>query len=67
MIITKRLQLSMENEEKGTNKQLTMCQSGPGGIALVTGLAAPSKTGGAVQATKTAPSDRSWTSGWRST
>ena len=47
MIITKRLQLSMENEEKGTNKQLTMCQSGPGGIALVTGLAAPSKAGGA--------------------
>jgi len=46
----------MENEEKGTNKQLTMCQTGPGGIALVTGLAAPSKTGGAVQATKTAPS-----------
>ena len=46
MIITKRLQLSMENEEKGTDKQLTMCQSGPGGIALVTGLAAPSKTGG---------------------
>ena len=27
----------MENEEKGTNKELTMCQSGPGGIALVTG------------------------------
>ena len=29
-IITKRLQLSMENEEKGTHKELVMCQSGPG-------------------------------------
>jgi cellulose synthase operon protein C len=41
-IITKRLQLSMENEEKGTNKQLVMCTSGPGGIAIVTGAAPPS-------------------------
>jgi len=40
-IITKRLQLSMENEEKGTHKELVMCQSGSGGIALVTGTAAP--------------------------
>ncbi len=40
-IITKRLQLSMENEEKGTHKELVMCQSGPGGIALVTGVAGP--------------------------
>ena len=44
-VITKRLQLSMENEEKGTNKQLVMCQSGPGGIAIVTGVAAPTKPG----------------------
>jgi cellulose synthase operon protein C len=43
-IITKRLQLSMENEEKGTHKELVMCQSGPGGIALVTGVATPQKT-----------------------
>jgi cellulose synthase operon protein C len=40
-IITKRLQLSMENEEKGTHKELVMCQSGPGGIAIVTGVAGP--------------------------
>lgn len=42
-IITKRLQLSMENEEKGTHKELVMCQSGTGGIALVTGVATPPK------------------------
>ena len=64
-IITKRLQLSMENEEKGTNKQLTMCQSGPGGIALVTGL------GGAQQDRRRGARRRrrhrrpSWTSAWR--
>jgi cellulose synthase operon protein C len=40
-VITKRLQLSLENEEKGTNKELTMCQDGPGGIAIVTGIATP--------------------------
>jgi tetratricopeptide (TPR) repeat protein len=40
-VITKRLQLSMENEEKGTNKELTMCHEGPGGIAIVTGIASP--------------------------
>jgi TolA-binding protein len=44
-IITKRLQLSMENEEKGTHKELVMCQSGPGGIAIVTGAAQPTKAG----------------------
>jgi tetratricopeptide (TPR) repeat protein len=38
-IITKRLQLSMENEEKGTNKELTVCRESAGGIALVTGVA----------------------------
>jgi tetratricopeptide (TPR) repeat protein len=40
-IITKRLQISMENEEKGTHKELTICREGPGGIALVTGIATP--------------------------
>jgi len=40
-IITKRLQLSMENEEKGTHRELTMCHDGPGGIALVAGIAQP--------------------------
>jgi TolA-binding protein len=44
-VITKRLQLSLENEEKGTNKELVMCKDGPGGIAIVTGLAAPTKPG----------------------
>ncbi len=46
-IITKRLQLSMENEEKGTNKELTVCRDGAGGIAIVSGIATPSKTPGA--------------------
>lgn len=58
-IITRRLQLSMENEEKGTNKELTVCREGPGGIAIVTGTsparatASPTGTapaGGAPQA-----------------
>lgn len=44
-IITKRLQLSMENEEKGTSKELVMCRSGQGGIAIVSGVAAPVATG----------------------
>jgi tetratricopeptide (TPR) repeat protein len=48
-IITKRLQLSMENEEKGTNKELTVCRESAGGIALVTGISstpgAPVKPG----------------------
>src|SRR4029079_19661768 len=38
-IITKRLQLSMENEEKGTNKELSVCRETAGGIAVVTGIA----------------------------
>src|SRR4029079_3253757 len=43
-IITKRIQLSMENEEKGTHKELTMCRQGPGGIAIVAGIAQPTAT-----------------------
>jgi hypothetical protein len=35
----------MENEEKGTNKELTMCRDGAGGIAIVTGIATPAKAG----------------------
>jgi TolA-binding protein len=55
-IITKRLQLSMENEEKGTHKELVMCQSGAGGIALVTGTAPPPlKPGEKAPAGGTAP------------
>ncbi|MEO8214053.1 MAG: tetratricopeptide repeat protein, partial [Myxococcales bacterium] len=42
-IITKRLQLAMENEEKGTNRELTVCRDGAGGIAVVTGTAAPTR------------------------
>ena len=45
-IITKRLQLSMENEEKGTNKELTVCREGAGGIAIVSGIATPSNVPG---------------------
>jgi tetratricopeptide (TPR) repeat protein len=37
-VITKRLTLALENEEKGTEKQLTQCREGGGGIALVTGV-----------------------------
>ena len=44
-IITKRLQLSMENEEKGTSKELTVCREGAGGIAIVSGLAKPGAPG----------------------
>ena len=47
-IITKRLQLSMENEEKGTSKELTVCRQGVGGIAIVSGAAPASAAGTAV-------------------
>jgi cellulose synthase operon protein C len=46
-IITKRLQLSMENEEKGTSKELTVCREGAGGITIVSGLAPPRSAAGA--------------------
>ncbi|HEV3030102.1 MAG TPA: tetratricopeptide repeat protein [Polyangia bacterium] len=55
-VITKRLQLSMENEEKGTNKELTMCHDGTGGIAIVTGIATPTKPGETPAPTTGAPS-----------
>ena len=69
-IITKRLQLSMENEEKGTHKELVMCQSGPGGIALVTGVAGArrspaSKPAAGANRAGRARSPPSWTSAWR--
>ncbi|HEX3694649.1 MAG TPA: tetratricopeptide repeat protein [Polyangia bacterium] len=52
-IITKRLQLSMENEEKGTNKELTVCRESTGGIATVTGIStAPTKPGEAPKPSK---------------
>lgn len=40
-IITKRLHIALENEEKGTDKQLVQCREGAGGIAIVTGVATP--------------------------
>ena len=39
-VITKRLELAIENEEKGTERQLTVCREGGGGIAMVTGTGA---------------------------
>jgi tetratricopeptide (TPR) repeat protein len=54
-VITKRLQISIENDEKGTNKQLTMCQDGAGGIAIVTGIASPTAKPGDKTATTAAP------------
>lgn len=45
-VITKRLNLALENEEKGTARQLAQCREGSGGIALVTG-AAPAAPGAA--------------------
>ena len=40
-VITKRLELAIENEEKGTDRQLTVCREGGGGIAMVTGGGRP--------------------------
>jgi len=54
-IITKRLQLSMENEDKGTNKQLTVCRDGAGGIAIVSGLAPSSAAASGAAAGGNAP------------
>jgi len=39
-VIKKRLDIALENEEKGTDKQLVQCRDGAGGIAVVTGTAA---------------------------
>jgi tetratricopeptide (TPR) repeat protein len=40
-VIKKRLDIALENEEKGTDKQLVQCREGVGGIAMVTGAASP--------------------------
>ncbi|HEY0713089.1 MAG TPA: tetratricopeptide repeat protein [Polyangia bacterium] len=45
-IISKRLALAIENEEKGTDRQLVVCREGPGAIAMVTGYQAPTTAGG---------------------
>lgn len=36
-VIADRVKLAIENEEQGTERKLTMCEEGSGGIALVTG------------------------------
>jgi tetratricopeptide (TPR) repeat protein len=38
-VIKKRLDIALENEEKGTDKQLVQCRESAGGIAVVTGTA----------------------------
>jgi tetratricopeptide (TPR) repeat protein len=38
-VIKKRLDIALENEDKGTDKQLVQCKDGAGGIAVVTGTA----------------------------
>lgn len=40
-VITKRLQIAMENEERGTSKQLVQCREGSGGIDLALGGVVP--------------------------
>jgi hypothetical protein len=58
-VITKRLELAIENEEKGTERQLTVCKEGGGGIAMVTGggarTGAPGTTPGTPGAAPGAP------------
>jgi cellulose synthase operon protein C len=47
-IIAKRLALAIENEEKGTDRQLVVCRDGTGAIAMVTGVGPkPAATPGA--------------------
>lgn len=54
-VIADRVKLAIENEEQGTDRKLTMCEEGSGGIALVTG--GPSgPTGGAPGPDGAAPS-----------
>jgi tetratricopeptide (TPR) repeat protein len=48
-VIKKRLDIALENEEKGTSRQLVQCRDGAGGIAVVTGTASTAQvasTGG---------------------
>ena len=41
-VIKKRLDIAIKNEEKGTEEKLVQCREYAGGIAIVTGAAAPS-------------------------
>lgn len=45
-VIKKRLDIALENEEKGTNRQLVQCREGAGGIAVVTGAATLAQVSG---------------------
>jgi tetratricopeptide (TPR) repeat protein len=48
-VIKRRLDIALENEEKGTSRQLVQCREGAGGIAIVTGTASTAQvasTGG---------------------
>jgi tetratricopeptide (TPR) repeat protein len=45
-VIKKRLDIALENEEKGTDKQLVQCREGAGGIAVVTGAATTAQVAG---------------------
>ena len=43
-VISRRLELAIQNEEQGTDRQLTVCREGGGGIAIVTGTGAAAGT-----------------------
>jgi len=44
-VIKKRLDIAIKNEEKGTEEKLVQCREFAGGIAIVTGAAAPAAAG----------------------
>jgi hypothetical protein len=45
-VIKRRLDIALENEEKGTDRQLVQCREGAGGIAVVTGAATLAQVAG---------------------
>ena len=45
-VIKRRLDIALENEEKGTNRQLVQCRESAGGIAVVTGAATVAQVAG---------------------
>jgi TolA-binding protein len=53
-VITKRLKMAEENEEKGTNRQLVQCREGSGGIDIALGGAKPGAPAGGAGGTKVA-------------
>jgi tetratricopeptide (TPR) repeat protein len=50
-VIKKRLDIALENEEKGTDRQLVQCREGAGGIAIVTGAATTADVAGGAKPT----------------